>query len=54
VLAELQQKATRVPGGRHPVLALFFRSGFTEALQAQAAAQGVLLVGMEQLLGKSG
>lgn len=54
VLTELQQKATRVPGGRHPILALFSRSGFTDALQTEAAAQGILLVGLEQLLGKSG
>lgn len=51
VLTELQQKVSRIPGTRHPVFVLFSRSGFTEALQTQAAAQGVLLVGMEELLG---
>lgn len=47
VLTELQQKAARAPGGRHPVLVLFSRSGFTAALQTAANAQGVLLVGLE-------
>lgn len=54
VLAELQQKAQRVPGGRHLLFVLFSRSGFTDALQAEAAAQGVLLVGLDHLLGKGG
>ena len=49
-LAELKRKAERVPGNRHPVLALFSRAGFTEPLQAEAADQGVLLFGLDDLL----
>lgn len=50
-LAELKRKAARVPGNRHQQLALFSRVGFTEALQAEAAAQGVLLVGQDEVIG---
>lgn len=49
-LTELQQKAARVPGERHPIFALFSRAGFTDALRTAADAQGVLLVGLEQIL----
>ena len=52
-LAELKQKAVRVPGNRRQQLVLFSRTGFTEALQAEAARQGVLLVGLEQILGQA-
>jgi AAA+ ATPase superfamily predicted ATPase len=51
VLLELKRKAERVPGTRHQVLALFSRTGFTEPLQAEAAAQGVLLFGLDDILG---
>ena len=40
-----------MPGNRHQVLALFSRAGFTEPLQAEAAGQGVLLFGLDDLLG---
>ena len=50
VLAELKRKAARVPGNRRQVLALFSRAGFTEPLQQQAAAEGVLLFDLDQLL----
>jgi AAA+ ATPase superfamily predicted ATPase len=50
VLAELKRKVARVPGDRHQVLALFSRAGFTEPLQQQAAAEGVLLLGMDDVL----
>jgi AAA+ ATPase superfamily predicted ATPase len=43
-LAELKQKAARVPGNRRQVLALFSRTGFTEPLRQEAATQGVLLL----------
>lgn len=49
-LAELKDKAVRIPGTRHQVLALFSRSGFTESLQAEAASQGVFLFGLEDVL----
>lgn len=52
VLLELKQKAAYVPGDRHQLFALFSRSGFTDALQAEATAQGVFLVGVEQIVGK--
>jgi len=51
-LAELKRKAEHVPGNRHQVLALFARAGFTEPLQAEAAGQGVLLFGLDDLLGE--
>ena len=51
VLLELKRKAERIPGTRHQVLALFSRTGFTEPLQAEAAAQGVLLFGLDDILG---
>ncbi len=54
VLIELKQKALRVPGNRHQRFVLFSRSGFTETLQAEAAAQGVILVSVEQMLEKKG
>lgn len=50
-LVELKRKAERVPGQRHQMLALFSRAGFTDALQAEAARQGVLLFGLEDVLG---
>ncbi|MFN8441910.1 MAG: ATP-binding protein [Caldilineaceae bacterium] len=50
VLAELKQKATHVPGDRHQRFILFSRSGFTESLQKEASAQGVLLFTLEQML----
>ncbi|MBX7234182.1 MAG: ATP-binding protein [Caldilineales bacterium] len=53
VLAELKRKTGRVPGGRHQVLALFSRAGFTTALQKEATSQGVLLFGQEDVLGSS-
>jgi AAA+ ATPase superfamily predicted ATPase len=55
VLAELKRKAARVAGQegasrRRQVLALFSRAGFTETLQAQAAAEGVLLMDLDDIV----
>jgi hypothetical protein len=50
VLADLKRKAVRVPGNRHQVLALFSRAGFTEPLQQEAAAAGVLLLDLDDVL----
>lgn len=51
VLTELKRKAAQIQGDRHQLLALFSRSGFTESLQSEAAAQGVLLVGIDDIFG---
>ena len=55
ILAELKRKAVRVAGQegagrRRRVLALFSRAGFTETLQAQAAAEGILLLGLDDVV----
>ena len=51
-LIELRRKAARVPGGRHQVSALFSRAGFTEPLQAEAVKEGVLLFGLDEIVGE--
>jgi hypothetical protein len=53
-LVELRRKAERVPSNRHQLLALFSRAGFTETLQAEAASQGVLLFGLDDILDEQG
>jgi hypothetical protein len=52
-LVEFKRKAARIPGGRHQLLALFSHVGFTEALQAEAGKEGVLLFGMEDIVGET-
>ena len=54
VLADLKRKAEAIcarVGRRETLLVLFSRSGFTDALEAAAAAEGVTLVGLEEVLG---
>ncbi|MEZ4661199.1 MAG: ATP-binding protein [Caldilineaceae bacterium] len=49
VLIELQRKAVQIPGVRHQLFALFSRAGFTDTLQNEAADQGILLFGMDDI-----
>ena len=54
VLADLRRRAEAVcarVGRRETQMVLFSRSGFTDALEAAAAAEGVTLVGLEEVLG---
>ena len=54
VLADLKRKAEAIcarVGRRETLLVLFSRAGFTDALEAAAAAEGVTLVGLEEILG---
>jgi hypothetical protein len=54
VLADLRRRAEAIcarVGRRETLLVLFSRSGFTDALEAAAAAEGVTLVGLEEVLG---
>ncbi|MEM7539723.1 MAG: ATP-binding protein, partial [Chloroflexota bacterium] len=47
VLQELKRKFAATDDKRHPVFALFSRSGFTQSLQNEAETEGVLLLGMD-------
>lgn len=53
VLADLKRRATRFPGDRRQILAIFSRAGFTTALQEAAASEGVLLLDVNQILSLS-
>ena len=48
-LVKRSQRMPQVAEGWRAQYALFARTGFTEALQAEAAASGVLLISLEQL-----
>lgn len=53
VLADLRRRAEAIGarvGRRETLLVLFSRSGFTDALEAAAAAENVTLVGLEEVL----
>jgi hypothetical protein len=57
VLDELKQKAqilTRSGDAERTYYALFSRSGFTPALEAQAREEGVMLFNADQIVGDNG